>query len=286
MWSLRASLPRRPTLHFAKYIYRTSIQQQQQQRFTSTAPTHLVTLRDLTPGQILHLLTRSAQLKHAVRSGQHHQDALLGKTLAILFSKRSTRTRVATETAMAHLGGRSLFLGSQDIQLGVNETLYDTVHVLSGMVHGIMARVGAHAEIELLAKHARVPVINALSDKFHPTQILADLLTMHELAVARDQPSVAGTAAYVAHTRSFRETLPGLRVAWVGDANNILQSMMVAMPKLGIHLSAATPVGYDVDADVVEVAQRDAAAAGTELRLCRDPLEAVRDADYIVTDTW
>ncbi|RKP24231.1 ornithine carbamoyltransferase [Syncephalis pseudoplumigaleata] len=203
-----------------------------------------------------------------------------------MFSKRSTRTRVATETAITHLGGRALFLGAQDIQLGVNETLYDTVHVLSTMVDGIMARVGPHADIETLAKYSRVPVINALSDQFHPTQILADLLTMHELAIHPSQPDVAGTEQYSAHRMAPSKTLPGLRVAWVGDGNNIVQSMLVSMPKLGMHLSVATPPGYAVADAVLRTAEEDAKASGTELLLTHDPLEAVRGADYIVTDTW
>ncbi|KAI9595603.1 ornithine carbamoyltransferase [Syncephalis fuscata] len=259
---------------------------QRRQLTSSTQPNHLVTLRDLSEQQIHRLLLSAASLKHSVRAGNTHQDKLLGKTLAVMFSKRSTRTRVATETAMAHLGGRSLFLGSQDIQLGVNETLYDTVHVLSTMVDGIMARVGPHSDIETLAKYARVPIINALSDQFHPTQILADLLTMHELAINDGQPDVAGTEQYTAHRLPPNKTLPGLRVAWVGDANNILQSMMVSMPKLGMHLSIATPSGYEVSEAVRDVAERDAKASGTDLFITNNPLEAVRDADYIVTDTW
>ncbi|KAF0377753.1 ornithine carbamoyltransferase [Gigaspora margarita] len=244
---------------------------------------HYITHADLSSQQIYNLIVSAIQHKHNVKylnkqSGQ----PLSGKTLAVMFSKRSTRTRVATETAVAYLGGQPMFLGSQDIQLGVNESLLDTSVVVSSMVDGIMARVGSHSDIETLAKYSTVPVINALSDMYHPTQILADLMTMHEVF----GPQPKDESSYVAHLTHPKETLPGLKVAWIGDGNNILHSMLVTFPKLGVHLSVATPKGYDPSKDVVKIAQDEAVKTNTEISFTHDPKEAVKDADVIVTDTW
>ncbi|CAG8625279.1 5632_t:CDS:2 [Cetraspora pellucida] len=160
-----------------------------------------------------------------------------------------------------------MFLGSQDIQLGVNESLLDTSKVVSSMVDGIMARVGSHSDIETLAKYSTVPVINALSDKYHPTQILADLMTMHEVF----GPQPKDESSYVAHLTHPKQTLPGLKVAWVGD---------------GVHLSVATPDGYNPAEEVVKIAQDEAVKTNTKISFTHDPKEAVKDADVIVTDTW
>jgi len=205
-----------------------------------------------------------------------------GKTLAIMFSKRSTRTRVATESAVAYLGGQPMFLGSQDIQLGVNESLLDTSKVVSSMVDGIMARVGSHSDIETLAKYSTVPVINALSDKYHPTQILADLMTLHEMY----GPQPSSPSSYVAHQTHPSKTLPGLRVAWVGDGNNILHSMLATFPKLGVHLNVATPKGYEPSEEIVRYAQVEARKTNTDVNFSFNPKDAVKNADVIVTDTW
>ncbi|KAG2171681.1 hypothetical protein INT43_008061 [Umbelopsis isabellina] len=246
-------------------------------------PQHFISTADLTKEQLYNLLTRSIELKvEAKYNVSTPVRPLTGKTLAVMFSKRSTRTRVATESAMAYLGGHSMFLGSQDIQLGVNESLLDTSRVVSSMVDGIMARVNGHDEIETLAKESSVPIINALSDKYHPTQILADLVALHEY---RHHGSI-NPAEYTAHQQHPSETLPGLKVAWVGDANNILQELMVALPKVGIHLTAACPEGYTCQQDVLEIAQAEAKREGTTLAFTHDPEEAVKDADVIVTDTW
>ncbi|CAG8583496.1 3860_t:CDS:2 [Ambispora leptoticha] len=241
---------------------------------------HFITLADFSSTQIYNLLVSSINHKNNAKYLNKSSGApLAGKSLALMFSKRSTRTRVATETAVAYLGGHPFFLGSQDIQLGVNESLLDTSKVLSSMVDGIMARVGSHDEIETLAKYSSVPIINALSDKYHPTQILADLMTLHEVYLPQ-------SASYNAHLTHPKETLPGLKIAWVGDGNNILHSMLVTFPKLGIHLSAATPKGYQPNTEVVAIAKRDAAKTGAKLSLTSDPKEAVHEADVIVTDTW
>ncbi|ORX60360.1 ornithine carbamoyltransferase [Hesseltinella vesiculosa] len=250
------------------------------------APNHFITTADYSADQLLNLVDRAIQLK--VQSKYQHpapqaQAPLAGKTLALLFSKLSTRTRVATETSMAYLGGHAMFLGSRDIQLGTNESLTDTSRVISSMVDGIMARVGEHAEIELLAKESNVPVINALSAKYHPTQILADLMTLHEHIHHRQQ---GVKDQYTAHQQHPRETLSGLKVAWVGDGNNILQEMLVSFPKLGINLSAACPIGYECDQDVIDIAIKDSEKTKAELTFTNDPQVAIKDADIVVTDTW
>ncbi|CBQ73942.1 probable ornithine carbamoyltransferase precursor [Sporisorium reilianum SRZ2] len=264
------------------------------------APPHLLTLADLSPAQIGSVLESAIEFKSAFRAtslalpeSSRKQlaagespivQSLKNKSIAIMFSKRSTRTRVASETSVASLGGTGLFLAPSDIQLGVNESLYDTAKVVSSMVDGIMARVGGHDEVELLSKHSSVPVINALSARYHPTQILADLQTMLEIYAPSSSPTDL-------------TSLAGLKVAWVGDSNNILNDMLVAYPRLGIHLAVATPKGaaYQRD-DLVWGTMQDGLSAlskaGTspvalgQVSWTNDPSEAVRDADIIVTDTW
>ncbi|KAF7721146.1 ornithine carbamoyltransferase [Apophysomyces ossiformis] len=275
-----------PSLAAASLASFSSIQQQRRNLTSSVEkPAHFLTTADFSADQILNLVSQAVQFKYEANH-QYPQTRierpLAGKTLALMFSKRSTRTRVATETAMAYLGGHPMFLGSQDIQLGVNESLLDTSRVVSSMVDGIMARVGGHEEIELLAKESKVPVINALSAKYHPTQILADLMTLHEHVHHRQ----VGNDRYTAHKRHPSETLPGLKVAWVGDANNILQEMLVSFPKVGIHLAAACPAGYECDQDVVSIAKSDAEKTGTSVVFTTQPQEAIHDADVVVTDTW
>jgi len=249
-------------------------------------PNHFITTADYTAEQLFDLVERAIKFK--VESRYNYPKArtdrpLTGKTLALMFSKRSTRTRVATETAVGYLGGNAMFLGSQDIQLGVNESLLDTSRVVSSMVDGIMARVGSHSEIETLAKESSVPVINALSDKYHPTQILADLMTLHEY-YSHKKNKVAGQ--YTAHLEHPSKTLKGLRVAWVGDANNMLQEFLVSFPKCGISLAAACPAGYECDKDVIEIAKADAKKTGASLLFTTKPEEAIKNCDVIITDTW
>ncbi|KAL0094334.1 ornithine carbamoyltransferase [Phycomyces blakesleeanus] len=250
-----------------------------------TKPYHFLTTADFSAEQLYELVNRAIQFKIEAKYEKKTTDKpLTGKTLALIFSKRSTRTRVATESAMTYLGGHSMFLGSQDIQLGVNESLLDTSRVVSSMVDGIMARAGGHDQIETFAKESTVPVINALSDKYHPTQILADLMTLHEHIHHRSQSATKGQ--YTAHMQHPRETLPGLRIAWVGDANNILQEMLVSFPKLGISVAAACPSGYTCAEDIVAIAKSDSKKTGAQILFTTKPDEAVKDADVIVTDTW
>jgi ornithine carbamoyltransferase len=196
-----------------------------------------------------------------------------GKTVAMMFNKRSTRTRVSTEAAVATMGGHPMFLGKDDIQLGVNESLYDTSLVISSMTSCMVARVGPHSDVADLAKHSSVPVINALSDSFHPLQTIADFLTIHE-----------------AFPSSARNTLgvEGLKIAWIGDANNVLFDLAIACVKLGVHISVGAPSGYTIPPafrEIILAAGQGVASPGT-LSETTVPEEAIKDADILVTDTW
>ncbi|KAH9811158.1 ornithine carbamoyltransferase [Teratosphaeria destructans] len=244
------------------------------------APRHLLSIADLSPQEVTQLVRNAASHKAAIKSGSvpsSLKDSLLGKTIAMMFTKRSTRTRVSTEAAVARMGGHAMFLGSQDIQLGVNESLYDTSVVISSMVQGIVARVNAHSDVADLAKHSSVPVINALSDAYHPLQTIADYLTIHEaFNTTQTSPST---------TKSLG--LEGLKVAWVGDANNVLFDLAIGAAKLGVDISVATPAGYEIPADMRQIIH-SAAPAGSNFKVqeTQVPEEAVKNADIIVTDTW
>jgi len=185
--------------------------------------------------------------------------------MAMIFQKRSTRTRVSTETGIAMMGGHALFLGPSDIQLGVNESMKDTALVLSRFNSIILARVFGHSDVLELAKYATVPVINALSDMHHPLQTLADLMTLQE---------------------HFGNNLAGKTVAWVGDGNNVLHDLALGGATLGMNVHIATPVGFECNADILAKVQKLAAQAGTKVKTTTVAAEAVKGADVVVTDTW
>ncbi len=193
--------------------------------------------------------------------GQADADApLAGRVLAMVFEKNSTRTRVSFDIAMRQLGGTVLTLDSASSQLGRGETIADTARVLSRMVDAIMLRTDDHAKIEEMARHATVPVINGLTDRSHPCQIVADLLTVIE----------------------HRKPLPGLEVAWFGDGNNVLHSILEAAGLMKFNVRIATPAGYEPEAEFIEMAR----AGGPTVTLTQDAAEAARGADVLVTDTW
>ncbi|KAF8175773.1 ornithine carbamoyltransferase [Pholiota molesta] len=265
------------------------------------APRHLMTLADLTPAQINRVLTHSLTLKHRSKPWllpqkpkklQLPSQSLFLKTIALLFSKRSTRTRIAAETSASLLGGQALFLGRDDIQLGVNESVRDSAQVIGSMCQGIFARVGDHSEIEELAAHSPVPVLNALSSLWHPTQVLADLLTLHEAAAGTKPewllpaPSDAPASAKPKKKNAGPALHPlrPLTVAYVGDSANVLHDMLVTYPRLGHALRVASPPAYRAPAAVWDRVR----ALGIEQDIVwsDDPAEAVRGADVVVTDTW
>ncbi|KAK5053815.1 hypothetical protein LTR84_001777 [Exophiala bonariae] len=237
---------------------------------TPSAPRHFLRISDLATWELSQLIENTYRHK---KNYQHEQwamrDALHGKTVALMFSKLSTRTRVSTEGAVVAMGGHPMFLGKNDIQLGVNESLYDTSVVISSMVSGIVARVGPHSDIAELAKHSSAPVISGLCDTYHPLQAIADFSTMAQFA------SKGG---------KFPKDLRGLKIAWVGDANNVLHDLCVGAKKLGIQVAIATPEGYGLS----EKMRAEIHAAGPEGMLFETnvPEEAVKGADVILTDTW
>jgi len=225
-------------------------------------PKSLLTLAELDPNEMDSILSLSLRLKGS--RGKSKERPLQGKTVALLFEKPSTRTRVSFQVAVSELGGSSISLGSSEIQLGRGETIEDTARVLSRYVHAIMARVNGHSEVEKLAASSAVPVINGLSDLYHPVQILADLLTLRERNGA----------------------LRGLKVAWVGDGDNVCNSWLIGAATTGIRFSTATPPGYAPDKNAVSLAKSIAKGTGASLTLLEDPKEAVEGADCVITDTF
>lgn len=224
---------------------------------------HLLSLHDLTVEEVKNLLLLAKKLKSEQKKGLAHP-LLKGKTLGMIFSKSSTRTRVSFEVGMVQLGGHPLFLSSNDIQLGRGETIYDTAKVLSRYIDGIMIRTFKQSDIEDLAKYGSIPVINGLTDLLHPCQILADLLTVHE----------------------YKSKLEGLKMAYVGDGNNIAHSLLYGCAKVGMDIAVATPKGYGCDAEIIEKAKEDARLTGCSITITDDPVEAVKGADAVYTDTW
>lgn len=223
-----------------------------------------LTIHDLAPEDVEAALDLATHLKAMQQGGVPHR-YLEGRTLGMIFEKSSTRTRVSFEVGMYQLGGSALFLSSHDTQLGRGEPIRDTARVLSRYLDGIMIRTYAHETAEELAAWATVPVINALTDLLHPCQVMADLLTMRE---------------------HKGKDLSALKVAFVGDGNNMANSYLYGAAKTGMTLAVATPKTHQPDKIVVKNAMKDAKETGAKLLLTNDPAEAVKGADVIVTDTW
>ncbi len=218
---------------------------------------NLISISDLSKEDILRLLNSAEAFR---RKRGNHGQPLQGKSLAMIFEKPSTRTRVSLEIAAAELGGRPLCLSASELQLGRGETIADTARVLSRYVHGITARVYSHSTVIQLAKYASVPVINALSDWEHPLQILADLQTIANRFGA----------------------LEGLRIAWIGDGNNVCNSMILASAIMGMEITVASPPGYAPKAQIMD----EAKILGGQPKIVIEPSDAAQDADAVVTDTW
>jgi ornithine carbamoyltransferase len=217
---------------------------------------HFLTLNDLTPAELKGLIRRAIELKDMVREETIYEP-MKNKVLGMVFEKSSTRTRVSFETGMVQFGGHAIFLSPRDTQLGRGEPIEDSARVLSRMVDIIMIRTYEHEKLELFAAHSRVPVINALTDMYHPCQLLADMQTYFE----------------------HRGDITGKTVAWVGDGNNMCHSYINAAKQFDFNLRIACPEGYDPSAYLVE-------AASERVELSRDPLQAVSGADLVVTDVW
>jgi ornithine carbamoyltransferase len=230
---------------------------------TSLNKKNFLSLNDLNREEILLILELSKDLKRDLKNGKSSQ-LLKGRTLAMIFQKPSTRTRLSFETGMVQLGGTAIYLSSNDLQLARGESVEDTARTLSLYVDLIMARVYSHSDIEKLAAYSSVPVINGLSDTFHPCQILADLLTIQEK----------------------KNTFNGLKVAWIGEGNNVCNDLVLGCSKIGINLSIACPTGFEPNENVLNVARQEASKSSTEISITDDPLMAVQNADVLATDTF
>lgn len=222
-----------------------------------------ISLKHFTTEEILYLLELAASLKAKQKRGEPHP-LLAGKTLGMIFTKPSTRTRVAFEVAMYQLGGYALYLSKNDLQLGRGETIADTARVLSRYLDGIMIRTYSHDEVEELARYATIPVINGLTDFLHPTQVLADLLTIRE----------------------WKGRLKGLNLTYIGDGNNVAHSLMYGGARVGLNITIACPSGYEPLPQVVEESRRMAADNGSHIAVTNDPREAAVGADILYTDVW
>lgn len=223
----------------------------------------LLTLADYSKETILELLDKAKAIKESHLKGEIIAP-LKGKTLGMIFEKSSTRTRVSFEAGMLQLGGHALYLNSRDLQIGRGETISDTAKVLSQYVDAIMIRTFSHDIVEELAEHATIPIINGLTDLYHPCQALADLLTLLEV----------------------KGSLEGLKLAYIGDGNNVAHSLLIACSKVGADIFIATPPNYEVDKKVAELAYSFAKISGSKIVLTHNPIEAVREADAIYSDVW
>lgn len=218
----------------------------------------LTKMMDLNQEDILNILSRADQMKYNLKHGKEHKE-LAGKSLAMIFQKSSTRTRVSFETGMYQLGGHALVLNASDLQMGRGEPIEDTARVLSRYVDGVMIRTFHQSDVEDLAKWSTIPVINGLTDFAHPCQVLADLMTIRE----------------------YQSALEGVKVAYIGDGNNMANSLIVGCLTCGMKISVAVPEGYDPDPLALDFAKGNAS-----FKLTRNPQEAAENADVLITDTW
>lgn len=233
---------------------------------TTTEPVrHFLGMTDLSAAEVLHLLDEAQVIKRELKETGVNLPVLAGKSLAMIFEKPSLRTRVSFEIGMTQLGGHALYLAPADIGLGTREPISDVGRVLSSMADVVMARTFAHQTVVDLSRSSSVPVINALSDHEHPCQILADFLTILE----------------------EKQTLQGLTLAYVGDAeNNVTHSLCLGAALLGMHFRVGAPIGYQMTAEVVKQAAKLAKTTGVSIEQTTDPREAVAGADVVITDTW
>jgi ornithine carbamoyltransferase len=223
-------------------------------------PTHFLKLSDHSPETVVSLVAQSVHIK---RTGEHGKP-LDGKTVALIFTKNSTRTRVAFETGIFQMGGHSMLLRPEDIQLGRGESLQDTAKVLSRYIQGIVVRTYSHEELEQFAGFSTIPVINGLTDKYHPCQAIADFATLLDL----------------------KGGLKGLKLAYIGDGNNVANSLLIGAAQLGIHIWVATPKNHRPADDILETARVFAKDSGSKITLTDKPEEAAKGADALYTDVW
>lgn len=223
----------------------------------------LLTLLDYTSEEVHDLITLASQLKKITKAGKCPK-LLEGKTLGMIFEKHSTRTRISFEVGMNQLGGKAMFMHSRDLQIGRGEPISDTGHVLSGYLDGVMIRANSHEMVKELADYASIPIINGLTDLYHPCQALADLETIIE------------------NKGHFK----GLKIAYVGDGNNVAHSLVVAAAHVGMDIVVATPVGYEPNEEIIEKAKLIAKENGSLVTVTNDPVAAVKNADVVYADVW
>lgn len=223
----------------------------------------LLKMDDLSKEEILDILNLADQLKYEQKHGIEHP-LLKGKSLGMIFEKSSTRTRVSFEVGMYQLGGNALFLSDRDLQIGRGEPIEDTARVLSRFIQGIMIRTFSQKEVETLAKYSSIPIINGLTDDEHPCQVLADLMTIRE----------------------NKNILEGLKVAFIGDGNNMANSLMIGCLKVGMNFSIASPKKYTASEKYLKRAKEIAETENVQFTVTTSPLEAVKDADIVITDAW
>jgi ornithine carbamoyltransferase len=231
---------------------------------TSSSKKDILSIADLSTHEIHSILMLAGKLKREQKMRGIYRSFLHGKTLGMIFQKPSTRTRVSFEVGMYQLGGGTVYLSASDIQLSRGETIEDTAKTLSLYLDCIMARVYDHRDVQTLATYASVPVINGLSDSFHPCQILADLMTIQE----------------------HKKKLNGLQLAWLGDGNNVCNDLMLGCAKTGISMTAACPNGYEPLEEIVMLAKAEGKKTGVDITITEDSASAVKDADIISTDTF
>lgn len=223
----------------------------------------LISIHDLTLEEVNQIFEVSKTLKERLYTGEPHR-VLEGKTLGMIFTKPSTRTRISFETGIYQLGGIGMYFGPNDLQLGKSESISDTAKVLSRYLSGIMIRTFAHQDVVDLAANASIPVINGLTDLLHPCQVLADLFTILEK----------------------KGNLKGLKLAYIGDGNNMAHSLLNGCSKVGMHISIASPSGYKPNAEIVNNAKKNAKYMGSKVEILDDPVKAVKNADIVYTDVW
>lgn len=223
----------------------------------------LLTLLDYSSEEIDYLLQKALVMKKDAIVGKC-PPILQGKTLGMIFEKHSTRTRISFEVGMVQLGGHAMYMNAKDLQIGRGESVYDTGNVLSGYLDAVMIRANSHEMVEELAKHSSIPIINGLTDMYHPCQALADLLTIIE---------VKGSVA-------------GKRLAYVGDGNNVAHSLVIGAVRMGMHVTVATPKGFEVNEDLFVKAKKIAEETGGTVMQTYNPVEAVKNADVVYTDVW
>jgi ornithine carbamoyltransferase len=223
---------------------------------------HFLTLKDFTKEEILEIIELGLEIKKNLKAGVYKKELEM-QTLGMIFEKSSTRTRVSFEAGIFQLGGHALFLSNRDIHLGRGEPVADTAKVISSMCDMVMIRTFEHSMIEEFALNSRVPVINGLTDSYHPVQLLADYMTMVEYGI--EQNAI---------------------VAYIGDGNNMTNSWLMLAAKLGFELRIATPKGYEVDSDILEDALSMAKVSGAIIKVMNDPIEAIHGATIVTTDTW